>query len=108
MKADIRTKWLEALRSGRYQQGRGWLKFKDGDGERYCCLGVLCEVAGRKLVPSKDGATFTVEGAANAQFPPSDLCKEVMLPDLIVRKLVSMNDHDNSFEDIAKYIEENL
>ena len=30
-------KWLEALRSGEYEQGKGFLKTEDG----YCCLGVL-------------------------------------------------------------------
>jgi hypothetical protein len=40
------TKWLEALRSGKYKQGRGQLVL----GDAYCCLGVLCEVAGAKRV----------------------------------------------------------
>jgi hypothetical protein len=40
-----RQAWLEALRSGDYQQGRGALKQKDeGNGVVYCCLGVACEV----------------------------------------------------------------
>lgn len=41
MKASIKKKWLEALRSGKYQQGRGQLKCM---GERYCCLGVLTDL----------------------------------------------------------------
>jgi hypothetical protein len=32
-----KAKWLEALRTGKYQQGHGRLK----SGEGYCCLGVL-------------------------------------------------------------------
>ena len=40
-KVNIR-KWVKALRSGKYRQGRGSLKW-DG---RYCCLGVACVVAG--------------------------------------------------------------
>jgi len=36
----IQTKWLEALESGKFEQGRGQLK----DGKRFCCLGVLCEL----------------------------------------------------------------
>lgn len=35
-------KWVAALRSGKYKQGRGALK-KDG---KYCCLGVACEISG--------------------------------------------------------------
>ena len=35
------TKWIEALRSGFYEQGIGDLKDRSG---RYCCLGVLAEI----------------------------------------------------------------
>jgi hypothetical protein len=38
---------VEALRSGRYQQGRGQL-LNDG---LYCCLGVACEVAAENGLP---------------------------------------------------------
>lgn len=34
---DIKKKWVDALRSGKYEQGREYLC----DGDRYCCLGVL-------------------------------------------------------------------
>jgi hypothetical protein len=33
--------WVDALRSGKYEQGRNYLA-KDG---QYCCLGVACEVS---------------------------------------------------------------
>ena len=36
----IKQKWIEALRSGEYSQG----KFRLYDGQRYCCLGVLCDL----------------------------------------------------------------
>ncbi len=36
----IQTKWLTELRSGKFSQGFGLLNCN----ERYCCLGVLCEV----------------------------------------------------------------
>ena len=38
MPQEIKTKWIEALRSGEYKQGREWL-LDNGGG--YCCLGVL-------------------------------------------------------------------
>ena len=38
--------WLDALRSGEYQQGKGHLANIDEErSESYCCLGVACEVA---------------------------------------------------------------
>jgi hypothetical protein len=38
---DIKARWLAALRSGQYQQGQKYLKVND----RFCCLGVLCDLA---------------------------------------------------------------
>lgn len=37
----IKAKWVAALRSGTYVQGKTRLRFND----EYCCLGVLCELA---------------------------------------------------------------
>lgn len=36
----IQRKWIEALRSGKYKQGRALLCGAEG----YCCLGIACEV----------------------------------------------------------------
>jgi hypothetical protein len=38
---EIKAQWVAALRSGEYEQGTGYL---NADG-KYCCLGVLCELA---------------------------------------------------------------
>lgn len=40
MKKDVADKWVAALRSGKFQQGKTYLS-QDG---KFCCLGVLCEV----------------------------------------------------------------
>lgn len=46
MNPEVKTKWLEELRSGRYAQGASYLKGgTDEGGVNYCCLGVLCEIA---------------------------------------------------------------
>ena len=40
------TKWIEALRSGKYQQGKCFLHQKNSKGEEYfCCLGVACNIS---------------------------------------------------------------
>jgi hypothetical protein len=44
---DAKAKWLKALRSGRYKQGRGTLYC--GNTKSFCCLGVLCVTQGVKL-----------------------------------------------------------
>lgn len=41
MKQEIAKAWSEALRSGKYEQGKTVLKTEDG---KFCCLGVLCHV----------------------------------------------------------------
>ena len=45
MNPEIKAKWLEALKSGKYKRGSCALKpaISKGD-ESYCCLGVLCDV----------------------------------------------------------------
>lgn len=42
MNKEIKQKWVEALRSGKYTQGRNRLASSNGS---YCPLGVLCELA---------------------------------------------------------------
>lgn len=40
MKPEIKQKWVEALRSGEYIQGKCVLYA----GKKFCCLGVLCDL----------------------------------------------------------------
>lgn len=62
----IRTYWLEALRSGRFKQGKGHLRKKADDGTiRYCCLGVLTCVLGTESISvarRPNGFGRTLEG----------------------------------------------
>lgn len=45
MKKKIALQWAEALRSGKYKQGKKALKYKTSAGVvRHCCLGVLCDL----------------------------------------------------------------
>lgn len=41
-KTVTRKEWIEALKSGEYKQGAGYLRTKD---DEFCCLGVLCALA---------------------------------------------------------------
>jgi len=40
MNAEVKQKWIDALRSGNYEQGSERLRSVTG----YCCLGVLCDL----------------------------------------------------------------
>lgn len=48
MNPEIKAKWVTALRSGEYQQGR--VHLRDGD-NNFCCLGVLCDIAVKEREP---------------------------------------------------------
>lgn len=41
MDSELKQKWVDALRSGDYEQGQEQLQTPDG---KYCCLGVLCDI----------------------------------------------------------------
>lgn len=112
---ELKDQWCAALRSGRYIQGFGYL-IAEG---RYCCLGVLAELAGYKDESLQDGEN-----------PPQDLT-QIHRDDLLgpwssptdarvfsvtdstthttlQRKLAAMNDSGDSFTAIADWIEHNV
>lgn len=66
----IFTRWIEALTSGAYEQGSGYLTTKNSDGdEHHCCLGVLVDCAGddlgvEKRLPVIDDAGDVEDGFA--------------------------------------------
>lgn len=111
------TAWLEALESGKYEQGRHLLK----KGQSYCCLGVLCELDGLKY---NDGdGFFEYNGANSNQFLPGDYASSIGLRSHMgefasmveyrdaeglhccVKALTEANDSAGwSFKDIAAYI----
>ena len=93
MDANLKAKWVEALRSGDFKQTtEGYFKH----GKSFCCLGVLCVVAGEPpvLEENKSGNWLFVDNEAG-------------LSDVSMR-LASMNDDGASFADLADYIETNL
>lgn len=106
MNPEIKAKWLEALRSGEYQQGRRSLH---ADGS-YCCLGVLCDISNLDTWKHRvDGiyAYFDCEG-----FLPSTVADWAGLEsrgaygDEEVNHLAEDNDNGKSFLEIADIIEE--
>lgn len=116
MNAEIKQKWIEALRSGKYEQGKYVLRSADN---KYCCLGVLCDI----VAPgSWDKEPSRNEFSRVNQFygHGDGLCSsstslsaavelEVGLGSEDQRELANMNDnYGNNFNEIAVYIERNL
>lgn len=117
---ELRQKWLNALRSGRYQQGRRHLR-KDG---RYCCLGVLCDVSGvGKWRYNERFSCFSYGGDTpynNATATVPELVREAVglrdegggagnaVGSKVYSGLIWLNDNrELSFEEIADILEQN-
>jgi hypothetical protein len=102
MDAELKAKWVKALRSGEYKQGTSHLKTEG----RYCCLGVLAECAGvawdMKGNPMMNGESIRSYGSEHLTDGFAGLS------DVIQARLANLNDEGASFRVIADHIERNL
>jgi hypothetical protein len=108
MDAEWKEKWVEALRSGNYEQGEGTLKNISDDGYEYCCLGVLCEIH----------PDVEFRGTVAAIHKPTKDEYDIFLPSMFrnalniscddEKELANLNDGGYSFDTIAGWIEEYL
>lgn len=129
MKKEVKDRWLAALRSGKYKQGKKVLRTEEGT---YCCLGVLCDLAAQDGVGQWVGGSlhhweFVDESKDDgADYSETDLTKGVRewaglpanlflhLPDEEVQEEwmregvnpAVLNDEGMPFEKIASLIEE--
>ncbi len=106
--------WVEALESGTYKRGTGYLrkliKFKNGNEKvQHCCLGVLADLKGEKW--EEDEARYTDNEAtvftATKNGNLTSL-KDTILPRDLQSTLADMNDDGGSFKQIAKWIRKNF
>lgn len=115
MKKEIADMWVEALRSGKYKQAQGMLEEVNGDESRFCCLGVLCQLAIASGVEIERGVVDNkgVYGTEPNYLPGSVLEWAGMYspsgatPDRQVILSYS-NDTGTPFEGIADLIEANV
>jgi hypothetical protein len=109
MDEQLKAKWVEALRSGKYRQADGRLRVKESSKSySYCCLGVLCRTMGAKW---QDG--YPMIGKTRYEDEDEYLLSTAALEitGLTYAKqgeLAAMNDEGTPFRDIADYIETNL
>lgn len=102
MQAEMKIRWLEALRSGKYVQGKEYLRDKN---DQYCCWGVFCDLLdpnGWVMKPGQYGYDYKDAGRC---YPKNDILHDYDIPVCYAGKLARMNDHGSSFLKIADVIE---
>lgn len=107
MDQKIKQQWVEALRSGRYRQGKGSLRAEGA----YCCLGVLCDVVGE--VPIDEDEDFGYDKSLPINVAEMVGLGDVLDPIVTVddgynTHLSSLNDDGLPFTKIADLIEAQL
>lgn len=96
----FKNKWVKALRSGKYKQGRKLLR--NSIDNTYCCLGVAAEIAGCYRI--KGGWIESKKGMRGISKVPKMLRGESTIP----TQLANMNDNGKTFRQIATYIDKKL
>lgn len=120
MKEKIKTRWIEALRSGEYKQARTKLKkIKSGGKESFCCLGVLCDLYAQDN-PKKIGWNKRIVDPDNKRNKIDAFSREVNyggLPNFVRDwsgitwehdSLIMNDEYQYNFKQIADWIEESL
>ena len=97
-------KWVEALRSGKYEQGQERLVRNN----KYCCLGVACELAG--LPKASDGNGFIAQYTLCLDYLPIEVQQWLGVssrnPIVNGEELAQWNDwRGKTFAEIADMIE---
>lgn len=113
MNQEIKDKWIAALRSGEYIQGKEALRRKDNT---FCCIGVLCDIYQKEKGGEwEDIGDYKYYGFKDAV---GNERSGVMTKDVISwtggtlnkmlaleTRLIGLNDGGSTFKEIAKEIE---
>lgn len=111
---DILKNWVVALRSGKYKQGKRYLRTSD----HFCCLGVLCEINNLPRIEGFSGyryySSYSIEelpqlfaNKLGIDINP-EVNTEIIPGHSAPRHLSSINDNGYSFDEIATLIETQL
>ena len=120
MNPEVKKQWVEALRSGEYEQTDCALHDERG----FCCLGVLCDLHAKATGGKWDESHYERRYQGVAALLPPLVCEWAQLPyvshydpdgtDVDITKenktmrLATLNDDGVSFTKIADYIDECL
>lgn len=119
MHIEVVRLWTDNLISGKYPQGKYFLRnTRNG----YCCFGVLCDLYIQEVgeggwlldrFTSQIGYNFAINGLSYGVFPPPKVLDWVGIKssrynyypaETLVGYLADMNDNDRTFEEIAASI----
>lgn len=114
----IKEMWVQALRSGEYQQGKSCLN----DGGSMCCLGVLCDLHRKEFNgewrPVDDRTRLTYGSSAGGHYLPHEVMQWAGLSDVNpkLRDGSFLSNHNDgylmdrprTFSEIADLIEREL
>lgn len=135
MNAEIKKKWIDALRSGEYKQGKSFLQKHN----LFCCLGVLCDLHSKEndegfwqeaqpgetsgglfyglFIDDKKELKYSIH-VSSSSLPPVviDWANKGIPANIVIDKigeingnyiaLTQLNDSGKSFAEIANIIEE--
>lgn len=121
----LRSEWLGALRSGRYQQGKDFLITQRGDPiakptnkrpEGHCVLGVMCEVFFAHnpdwrwadpdaYMQATRSFELTHRVLPNTSMPPGIILEAFGVPRGFAHDIARMNDGGYSFMRLADHLE---
>lgn len=112
MNQDIKQRWVDALRSGEYEQGQGCLH--DSKYNSFCCLGVLTDLYikehGKEWHKLGRCTDLTFEGNGDTLSPSVMTWAGLSHhnPCIVDGDLATQNDNGMSFDELAQLIEEHL
>lgn len=107
MNKEIKEKWLDALRSGFYQKGKGALITYEHSGiVRYCCLGILATILNK---PVSNGALKEdIDNKTRKTGLYHSLQIACDFDNKQAWQLAILNDTKETFAEVIEYIEKNL
>ena len=79
MRKEIADMWIAALRSGRFEQGKGSLRC----GDAFCCLGVLCDLHSKAESGNWNDSNYRgrADETVGVAVPPSSVVRWAGLSD---------------------------
>ena len=100
---ELWQKWIAALRSGKYEQGKGILR---DSSDKFCCLGVACNIYDPDGWEKEPNASVIGYGTPlNISYMPVEVRQAFGLHGYRQEGLVRMNDRGMPFEEIADWLE---